>query len=953
MPNQLHFYTKYGKEKIKIAAKPFASGGEGAIYSITSPRTHKHLVVKVYYPEKRTNEREKKMIYLVQHPPVEFSEEEHPSVAWVQDLVYKDDRFIGILLRRIKGKKLTKLTLNKLPRRADEAWKRFAFGQPEALKLRLHTCFNLAIAIQQIHEYQSYVLVDLKPDNVIMQANGLLAIVDMDSVEVIEQGKVIFSAPVATPEYTPPEYYQEGKQGYIEESWDRFSLGVIFYQLLFGLHPFAAASNPPYEHLVGLDDKIQHGLYVHDSNKQSSFKVIPPPHQQFYQTPSELQELFQACFQLGAANPLLRPTALEWCEELAFLLKIPFNRYPKIELPPSDLYFSPADYVATKNIDHQLPYWLDQSLEEVPSIVYTTTFSSKKIKERIDLLLQDKYREHLSNNRLNLSKSCLFLIGIGVLLYFQLFPILFLLVLTLFVLLQFALSSLKTTTPIAIGKKLFQKTTYELLGIKDLSLSMLKQIQSNQTTIDQQLSEKKTLLKQQVVQLNTMQKEMAKQVNVVQEYLNNRAALESKTKAFKDWLWVAKAKMTTTRKKEFATYQDLIGYFNEKLFANPRFQAYSYRSYEQLKTLIEDNVQQQEQQLQKKINPFLHTLTTKHEEAILEVNNDFDEQQIGIELSLKMEEDELKKQLDSLQNEANLKLDELKKTAQQNQTLIQLTKQIQKKTNGASIGLLEEYIHLIEEQQMSVLPNKVKKQFEQFTKQIQGLNIYTPEIKSVLALLAQDLSFINMNKFSINSFSVNKIVRKLNTINSTTLLTLDQLQANIQKAIGHSLLLTNSLQLTNWTIEMKKHIDLVRFKLNKYIQVEGQFFSNKTIFILTQDSEIKQQLQTIKQIKKDLILYQKEGKEEKEALYKMNINKTLAIDRQQLKEKHQLKFNAIKKEMVLLLSQKATQIASLEAAYQFELKQAKIEFDQEKSKLKKVLVQTKEDLTFFHFEPTI
>jgi len=199
MSNKLHFYTKYSKEKIKIADKPFASGGEGAIYTIASPRSYNHLVAKIYYPEKRTPEREAKMQYLMQHPPITFREEQDPSIGWVQDLIYKDKRFIGILLIKIEGKKLTKLTLFKLPRRANKAWQRFSFKQPDALKLRLRTCFNLAVVIHQIHESGQYVLVDLKPDNVLMQPNGLLAVVDMDSVEVIENGKAIFSAPVVTP----------------------------------------------------------------------------------------------------------------------------------------------------------------------------------------------------------------------------------------------------------------------------------------------------------------------------------------------------------------------------------------------------------------------------------------------------------------------------------------------------------------------------------------------------------------------------------------------------------------------------------------------------------------------------------------------------------------------------------------------------------------------------------
>lgn len=330
MPNKLHFYTYFSKEKIKLTGKYFASGGEGALYKIASPKDYQHLVAKIYLPNKRTSIRETKMKYLIENPPVSRKELHNLGAAWVIDLLYQKDKFVGIIMPLAKGIKLTTLCIPKLPRRIDKAWQRFAFGQESALKLRLKTCFNLAIALQTIHHSNRYVLVDLKPDNILMQANGLVCLVDIDSVEVVEDGKLIFSAPVATPEYTPPEHYKV-KRSIIEPSWDYFSLGVIFYQLLLGLHPFAASAHPPYDKLVGLHDKIEHGLYVHHSEQQEVFQVIPPPHRQFKRLPVAIQALFNRCFEEGAITPALRPMAMEWCETLAKILKIDSSVIPKIQ----------------------------------------------------------------------------------------------------------------------------------------------------------------------------------------------------------------------------------------------------------------------------------------------------------------------------------------------------------------------------------------------------------------------------------------------------------------------------------------------------------------------------------------------------------------------------------------------------------------------------------------------
>lgn len=324
----MHFYTKYTKEKIKIASKPFASGGEGALYHVVSPRQYKHLIAKIYYPEKRSPLRENKITYLIQHPPIPISQKQHAPIGWPVDTLYDNEKdFIGFLLPLLQGNKLTILTSSKLPRRIDTAWLRFSLKNKDSFKLRLRLCFNIASTLYQIHNSQNYVLVDLKPDNILVQANGLISIVDMDSVEIIEDNNVLFPAPVATPEYTPPEKYtiERSISTPVHESWDRFSMAVIFYQLLFGLHPFAASAKAPYDKLVGLDDKIRYGLFVHNPDIQEHFATIPPPHRRFNEIDSLLKDLFLECFVLGHTHADSRPTAEDWCAYLISALNLPIQ----------------------------------------------------------------------------------------------------------------------------------------------------------------------------------------------------------------------------------------------------------------------------------------------------------------------------------------------------------------------------------------------------------------------------------------------------------------------------------------------------------------------------------------------------------------------------------------------------------------------------------------------------
>jgi serine/threonine protein kinase len=312
----LSVYTKKSKEKLMLSKKPFASGGEGHLYKIIAPHAFVNSVVKIYHPNKLTSTKEAKIDYLLEHPP---KNADQTSIVWVQDSIRDaQGKFLGFLMPFIKGEKLEILCIPKLPKKLANTWYRFHEDSDESLDLRLKVCYNLAAAIHQIHASKRYVLVDLKPDNVIITLEGLVSLVDLDSVEVIEDGQKLFDAPVATPEYTPPEYYKkENKHDPTQQqAWDRFSMAVIFYKLLMGIHPFAGSFRAPYDTATNLAQKIEHHLFVYNPTISSYKKSIPPPHQAFYGLSNGLQDLFLEAFVEGSLQPKLRPTAHVWCSAI-------------------------------------------------------------------------------------------------------------------------------------------------------------------------------------------------------------------------------------------------------------------------------------------------------------------------------------------------------------------------------------------------------------------------------------------------------------------------------------------------------------------------------------------------------------------------------------------------------------------------------------------------------------
>ena len=317
MPRQL--YIQAINQAVIIEDNPFASGGEGELFNILNPSGLSNCVAKIFHPNKRDPEKEAKIGYLLQNPPVFEGVLEEQPIVWVKHILHDiDGIFVGFIMPKATGEKLEILTAPKLPKYLGKEWRRFKLGGDEALRLRLKVCYNLAAALRMVHATGKYVLVDLKPDNVLIKNNGVVSIVDTDSIEVIENGKTLFPATVATPEYTPNEYYTGTKPGQIsiDPSWDNFSLAVIYYRLLFGVHPHAATSKSPYDNVNALGDKIKHGLFVHNTNLLEQFTVIPPPHRIFIHLDRDLQKLFLRAFVDGHQDSQLRPSAEEWGQTL-------------------------------------------------------------------------------------------------------------------------------------------------------------------------------------------------------------------------------------------------------------------------------------------------------------------------------------------------------------------------------------------------------------------------------------------------------------------------------------------------------------------------------------------------------------------------------------------------------------------------------------------------------------
>jgi serine/threonine protein kinase len=230
----------------------------------------------------------------------------------------------GVTLEELSS---TELGYYSYPRHNDklgQEWQRFDRNSPDSLVLRLKLCSNIAKAIHTLHASGHYVIGDLKPQNIMVLPNGLVSILDLDSCQIADQGSVRFESKMNTPEFNPPENPGRKK----EVSWDLFIIGIIFYKLLSGVHPFFGTCKTPYENCTLPELKIKEGLFPHGSKGQF-FEVIPVGHNAFNEFPEFVQKLFINCFDGGVTKPSLRPTALDWINKLTAKPSIKFFKADK------------------------------------------------------------------------------------------------------------------------------------------------------------------------------------------------------------------------------------------------------------------------------------------------------------------------------------------------------------------------------------------------------------------------------------------------------------------------------------------------------------------------------------------------------------------------------------------------------------------------------------------------
>jgi len=306
------------KTNITIDTEPCGSGGSGEVYKILSPSYLTNQVVKLYHKERLTKEAENKIRHLISK---KINQGEHESIVWIKNVVLDNGKFAGFTMNYADGIGLEQFLNDRWWRKNDTRdWDKFKLENEKGIENRIRLCSNIAIAINIIHKNSNYTIADIKPSNFKIHKNGLVSIIDIDNIEVVENTKVLYAAQVITPDFSPPEFHNglDYKQSAASQNWDRYSLAILFYNILCGIHPFLGVGcKSPFENCTDCPDMIKNGLFLH-GKKSDYINFKQPQHSNFLSLSAEIKSLFIHCFDNGHDKPQLRPSAEDWCRVLSY-----------------------------------------------------------------------------------------------------------------------------------------------------------------------------------------------------------------------------------------------------------------------------------------------------------------------------------------------------------------------------------------------------------------------------------------------------------------------------------------------------------------------------------------------------------------------------------------------------------------------------------------------------------
>src|SRR6266436_1458692 len=210
--------------------KKLGAGGMGEVYLALDPKLDRKVAIKVLRPDSLAEENLKKRLLKEAQAVAKL---DHPNICHVYD-VNEADSVTFIVMQYIEGETVAERMVR----------------EPLELSTALAIAEQTAEGLAEAHRH-GILHRDIKPHNLMITPRGQLKILDFGlAKEIRSSDPVDYDAPTATLLSSPgmavgtmPYMSPEQVQGEpLDACSDIFSLGVTFYEMLAGKHPFKEKS---------------------------------------------------------------------------------------------------------------------------------------------------------------------------------------------------------------------------------------------------------------------------------------------------------------------------------------------------------------------------------------------------------------------------------------------------------------------------------------------------------------------------------------------------------------------------------------------------------------------------------------------------------------------------------------------------------------------------------------
>lgn len=211
---------KFGNYEV---GKLLGKGGFGSVWQATA-KDGLPVAVKVLNPDVLDNDRAVRKFF---HEAINLSKMDHPNICRFIDFFPQEGNY-AIVMDFVQGTDLQDLLKKQSGPLPFETARQIAAQALDAL--------HYAHQKEVLHR-------DIKPENITLTTEGVVKIMDFGIARLSSSESQQTSLFMISPAYTAPERFDETKTDDVDHRADIYSLGLVFYEIFAGKHPFPT-TNP-------------------------------------------------------------------------------------------------------------------------------------------------------------------------------------------------------------------------------------------------------------------------------------------------------------------------------------------------------------------------------------------------------------------------------------------------------------------------------------------------------------------------------------------------------------------------------------------------------------------------------------------------------------------------------------------------------------------------------------